>query len=246
MCIIFPGEDSRLLTVAGTKVFVAALADGRQLTVYENAVAQEKVTEGAAMVLPVPLGHVKFLDFSEGAEQAQADAAYYASFYSGDLFLVPTEGGSTDHPLFKALRSSFPTLTDRRAREPEREEEEEDMGFDISAGFDDDAKLVVRDVGSYRVSLAPCLSDLKRIDPQTFVVPPAIEQLLSTHYSGGREPGESGIYEDEAGDFSFVVCRFKDADVPPHPIGYVHERLADGRLFVPTRHAHGCLCCLCS
>ena len=111
MCIIFPGEDSRLLTVAGTKVFVAALADGRQLTIYENAVAQEKVTEGAAMVLPVPLGHVKFLDFSEGAEQAQADAAYYASFYSGDLFLVPTEGGSTDHPLFKALRSSFPTLT---------------------------------------------------------------------------------------------------------------------------------------
>ena len=49
MCIIFPGEDSRLLTVAGTKIFVAALADGRQLTVYENAVAQEKVTEGAAM-----------------------------------------------------------------------------------------------------------------------------------------------------------------------------------------------------
>lgn len=25
----------------------------------------------------------------------------------------------------------------------------------------------------------------------------------------------------------------------PHPIGYIHERLPDGRLFVPTRHAHG-------
>ena len=137
MCIIFPGEDSRLLTVAGTKIFVAALADGRQLTVYENAVAQEKVTEGAAMVLPVPSGHVKFLDFSEGAEQAQGEAAYYASFYSGDLFWHQEEVGSTDHPLFKALRSSFPTLTDRRVRKREREEEEEDMGFDISAGFDE-------------------------------------------------------------------------------------------------------------
>ena len=200
MCIVFTSEEVRLLSVAGTKIFVAALADGRQLTVYENTVRQDGVADGSAMVLPVPAGAVTFLDLSNAA-------------------------------LFYELRRSFPTAME--IMEPE--EEEEDMPFEM---FDDGAKLVVRDVGSYRVSLAPCLSDLRRIDPDTFTVPPTIEQLLSTHYGGGRG-GAPASYADEIGEFSFVVCRFKDAQVDPHPIGYVHERLEDGRLFVPTRHAHG-------
>ena len=94
----------------------------------------------------------------KGAKQAQAEAAWHASFFSGDLFGSSTPvAGSTDHPLFKALRSTFPTST--VPPEPEEDKEADDMDFDM---FGDDAKLVVRDVGSYLVSLAPCLPDLKR------------------------------------------------------------------------------------
>ena len=67
MCIVFTSEEVRLLSVAGTKIFVAALADGRQLTVYENAVRQDGVADGSAMVLPVPAGAVTFLDLSNAA-----------------------------------------------------------------------------------------------------------------------------------------------------------------------------------
>ena len=64
MCIIFGGEDTKLEKVAGTKIFVAPLANGRQLTLYENIVNLDKASDGSAMILPVPAGMIEVLDLS--------------------------------------------------------------------------------------------------------------------------------------------------------------------------------------
>lgn len=83
--------------------------------------------------------------------------------------------------------------------------------------------LEVQDIGSYFCSIAEAPADLDRIDPGVFSVPEGITALLAKHYGEG---------------FSFVVCRFKNKEVKPHPIGYKSARHADGSLFVPTRHSH--------
>lgn len=83
--------------------------------------------------------------------------------------------------------------------------------------------LVVKEIGDYLVSVAPRLEDLGKIDPEHFTVVPGVVDLLGKHYA----------------EFSFVVCRFKDCVTEGSPIGYIHERTADSRLFVPTRHSHG-------
>jgi len=99
-------------------------------------------------------------------------------------------------------------------------EENEDSCDEESDGF----FLEVRSIGSYWVSLAPRLEDINRIDPEAFTMQPDIATVLKDNYTSG---------------FSFLVCRFKSLEVEPHPIAYEHERLFDGHMFVPTRHAHG-------
>ena len=79
---------------------------------------------------------------------------------------------------------------------------------------------------SGRLSAWPMVADLARIDPAVFVVADNIEKLMAAQYGSG---------------FAFVVCMFDPSkDIKPHPIGYVHDLLPDGRsLFVPCRHEHG-------
>lgn len=114
--------------------------------------------------------------------------------------------------IFKSLSLAFPKETQEQARNKSR-----------SVGGNAAEKLVVKEIGDYLVSVAPRLEDLGKIDPKHFSVVPGVVDLLGKHYA----------------DFSFVVCRFKDCVTEGSPIGYVHERLADGRLFIPTRHSHG-------
>jgi hypothetical protein len=81
----------------------------------------------------------------------------------------------------------------------------------------------VLDVGSYKVSLAISIEDLRRIDENVFKVAPDIDQLLATNYGNG---------------FGFMICLF-NKDLKAHPIAFIGSRMANGDLFIPTRHEHG-------
>lgn len=86
-------------------------------------------------------------------------------------------------------------------------------------------KLAVVSVGAYNVSVAKNLADLHRIDESVFKVADNIAELLSTHYGKG---------------FGFVICAFDPSkEIAAHPMGYVCDFEADGRIFVPCRHEHG-------
>lgn len=83
--------------------------------------------------------------------------------------------------------------------------------------------LPVQRVGGYSCTIVPTLEDFGRVSKDVFYLPPDIEAILREHYPQG---------------FSFVVCLFQ-GNVAAHPIAYSSGRLANGQLFVPTRHAHG-------
>jgi len=201
MCIIFGGKNVPLAEVKGTKIFVGPLSDGKQLTIYENQVSLQSATpvEGSAMILPVPAGMIQLLDLSDCSS------------------LQGAFGNFTKRDIFHGLKQAFPTVTYIDLTET--------MSAKLGLLKSVSRTLVVREVGNYFVSIAPCLEDIALIDPSKFQVPRDIQQVLATNYGDGT--------------WSFVVCRFKSAQVRPHPIGYIHERLQDGKMFVPTRHAHG-------
>eukprot|EP00747_Dinoflagellata_sp_TGD_P186437 gnl/TRDRNA2_/TRDRNA2_43455_c0_seq1.p1 gnl/TRDRNA2_/TRDRNA2_43455_c0~~gnl/TRDRNA2_/TRDRNA2_43455_c0_seq1.p1 ORF type:complete len:502 (-),score=83.96 gnl/TRDRNA2_/TRDRNA2_43455_c0_seq1:61-1371(-) len=134
-----------------------------------------------------------------------------------------SKNAKTGKDLFTDLKRGFPKIEYPQPRS--RCMKSMDRGID-------NRKLVVKSVGSYFVSVAPTFADLARIDPATFKVPNNIQEVLMKNYGGGTQ---------DLPDFSFVICRFKTAEVSPHPIGYIHERMPgeNGLLFCPTRHAHG-------
>ena len=58
--------------------------------------------------------------------------------------------------------------------------------------------LQVHDVGNYKVSVAPDLKDLRRVDTSVFTLAPGIDKLLADTY--GK-------------NVSFVVCRIKSKSI---------------------------------
>lgn len=84
-------------------------------------------------------------------------------------------------------------------------------------------KLEVLDIGSYKVSLANNIADLRRIDESVFKVAPSIDAILAEHYETG---------------FGFMICLFQ-TNLKAHPIGFIGSRMSDGTLYFPTRHEHG-------
>ena len=99
----------------------------------------------------------------------------------------------------------------------------------MSNCFKSDARLEVKQVGSYKASLMPSLRDVPRLDTNVFPVKANVVAFLQQNYPDHL--------------FSFVVCRL-DAEATYHPFGYIHPVLLpstrDGksRLFVPTLHYH--------
>jgi len=85
------------------------------------------------------------------------------------------------------------------------------------------AKLEVVKVGSYECSVAENLADIRRIDEAVFKLSANVDKLLAKYYPEG---------------FGFVICKLT-AGGKQHPIGFVHNLMKDGALFVPTRHQHG-------
>lgn len=88
--------------------------------------------------------------------------------------------------------------------------------------YDDDC-LVVHDIGSYKVSLAPTIDDLDRLDPEVFTVSKAAKNALRASQDG-HEGGFVVAVLTQSGEY--------------HPLAYT-STIVDGKLFVPTRHEHG-------
>ena len=158
MCIVFGGEDTKLEKVAGTKIFVAPLANGRQLTLYENIVELDKASDGSAMILPVPAGMIEVLDLS-GVRQSD---------------------GLPNSNIFEEMKRAYPELVYPTP-------DYQGFDYELRAPSYLSAEvLVVKSVGSYFVSVAPRLEDIQKIDPTTFKVPANIQKVLTKHYGGNK------------------------------------------------------------
>ena len=83
--------------------------------------------------------------------------------------------------------------------------------------------LDVINVGSYKVSLANSLDDLKNIDKNLFNLGNGCEELLSRDYN---DP-----------NFGFIICSLDVRNKKYHPFGYSHQ-IMNNELFIPTKHYH--------
>ena len=91
----------------------------------------------------------------------------------------------------------------------------------LSRSFTDYLPVVSH--GSYLVSVAETLQDLKRVNPTLFDLPPDILPFFATHYTS---------------EFGYLVCKLKEGKHDYEPLCYSHSLLSNGKLFVPTLHYH--------
>lgn len=84
-------------------------------------------------------------------------------------------------------------------------------------------KLEVYDIGSYKVSLAKSLDDLKRVNTNVFVLSKGLDEILKKHYSNSI--------------FGFIICKLAEGNEKYHPFAYSHE-ITQEKVFIPTRHYH--------
>ena len=197
MCIF----NARVQEVGGTKILVGRTKDGeRQLVVYQNHVTVEWEKGGRRREGKLEAAKQRLL---EREEATPAMVLPFPNAEGGEVQLLDLSGeGDT---LFRRLRQCFPSLVTPKPRKKSRQ----------SYG---NKKLEVQQVGSYNVSVASSLADLRRIDP-------SVDQLLGAHYGEG---------------FGFIIAAFDPAKRgEKHPLGYVHELPEGEPLFVPTRHHHG-------
>lgn len=87
--------------------------------------------------------------------------------------------------------------------------------------------LEVIDVGSYKVSIAKSLDDLKFVDTDVFnfKLNEECEKLLETEYSNPL--------------YGFIICKLATSLEEYHPLGYSHDLMSENKLFIPTKHFHG-------
>jgi len=85
------------------------------------------------------------------------------------------------------------------------------------------SRLAVYDIGSYKVSLAHSLEDLKRVNTSVFELSKGLDETLKKHYSNPI--------------FGFIICKLAEGNEKYHPFAYSHN-IADGKVFIPTRHYH--------
>jgi hypothetical protein len=88
---------------------------------------------------------------------------------------------------------------------------------------DEDDCLDVIDVGSYSVSVAPTLNDLKRVDESIFTMDPDLEETLGHVYKNSS--------------FGFIICALKPGNQEYHPLAYSTD-IYQNKVFVPTLHYH--------
>jgi len=83
--------------------------------------------------------------------------------------------------------------------------------------------LEVYDIGSYKVSLAKSIDELKRVNANVFVLSKGLDEILKKHYSNPI--------------FGFIICKLSEGNEKYHPFAYSHE-ITQEKVFIPTRHYH--------
>jgi len=89
--------------------------------------------------------------------------------------------------------------------------------------FEGKKKLDVVNVGSFQVSLAKSLKELKLVDTNVFELSEGLENALTKHYSNSM--------------FGFIICKLAKGKENYHPFAYSHNML-NNKVFIPTRHYH--------
>lgn len=97
--------------------------------------------------------------------------------------------------------------------------------INLSKNFTTDSinKLEVFNVGSYQVSLAISLDDIKRVNSNVFTLSSGCDELLSKEYNNPV--------------FGFIICKLANNKKDYHPFGYSHN-IYNNMLFIPTKHYH--------
>lgn len=96
-------------------------------------------------------------------------------------------------------------------------------GFNITNSYASEKTLEVYDIGSYKVSLAKSLEELKRVNTNVFVLSKGLDEILKKHYSNSI--------------FGFIICKLAEGNEKYHPFAYSHE-ISQEKVFIPTRHYH--------
>ncbi len=86
-----------------------------------------------------------------------------------------------------------------------------------------DRKLEVMNIGSYKVSLAMCLDDVKHVDKSVFELSLGCSELLEKTYKEKH--------------WGFIICKLSKGNEEYHPFGYSHDIL-DKQVFIPCKHFH--------
>lgn len=97
----------------------------------------------------------------------------------------------------------------------------------LSNCYRDSYNLRVFDVGSYRVSLANNMNDLKRINREVFNIDDDVLDVLKSFYKKNF--------------WGFIICKLKPGNEKYHPFAYSHKMVQDRiscKIFIPTRHYH--------
>jgi len=233
--------------VSDTKIFVMPTKTGRQITIYQNeleasgdpnrtVIPPKKLTaemvagifdrsggsrSGAGQQPPPPMPEKK----EKEAQEKSHDPVSTEKYGNAMILPCPLKAGhdvelidlSKDTFSFARLKAWFPAPPSARSVNKSDEKR--------APTQQQQAPLQVHAVGAYFISVAKELADLRRVDPAVFKVSDNIENVFSKHYSVG---------------FGFIICCFDPSKkLSPHPVGYLHDLLPDGRMFVPTRHEHG-------
>jgi len=83
--------------------------------------------------------------------------------------------------------------------------------------------LEVFNIGSYQVSLAISLNDIKRVNSNVFTLSHGCDELLTKEYNNPI--------------FGFIICKLANNKKDYHPFGYSHN-IYNNMLFIPTKHYH--------
>ncbi len=97
------------------------------------------------------------------------------------------------------------------------------MNYDGDSYTGQSAKLAVFNVGSYKVSLAMSIGDLKKVDTTVFELSDGLDKVLKKYYSKPI--------------FGFIICKLTVGNEKYHPFAYSHD-IIKGKVFIPTRHYH--------
>jgi hypothetical protein len=92
-----------------------------------------------------------------------------------------------------------------------------------SYGVKSKGYLDVQQVGSYKACVANDVKELELVDRTVFQIDDDVLEFVKSNYGQGN--------------FGVVVCQL-DKDKSYHPFGYIHSRLTDTELFIPTMHYH--------